>query len=734
MRQGYGKKMSQFFGGAGGSGSVIFKGEIVIPSDFPTLLEVQTGWEYIINNPAGVTDNDSTKTNTGLSFPDQVFIIWTGSTWAIEGGESLIADNGTDLIPVSTRGFNILSGQGYKVNGVDVLTTAAGDATSKANAAESNAESYADGKFLLKGIGLTLGYIPVVDNTGIASYQDAVVSDGATVDVSTNATTGVKTLSLNSGVTSLLPTTDEKAAMDGANSPSVTNVFATMSDIVTPANVDLTKVLFVNKFGNDLAELSYPAGSGSGFITLPSEFPATFVDKDCYMIPDGTTVTDNDPTKTNTGLTFVGPIQIQSDAANSTYISRDGKSQAKALCTIGAALYLNYFVSAPYPSILCFDNATYYFPSGSANYGSVFAPFATAQITGWHYLMRSGVTYFGDVQITSDLGSGCIMLNSAGSGIVYEYHAKRVFTTDATLSSSIFRNTAATSSLLEVYCGDLLATSSSQAVLVAQGAGGSPSRVSVTVNGKIKGRAVTINTGANLITITAGDKSELTTVEASGEVLVMANLDDVSSIGSPVSRVVFAGNTFITPNTITDGFRTSGDFIGAYSFLSSMGLGNDGTYHGAGIYGRLPMWNGSGVQTNYFTTVGGEDNLMTLPFDIRGGFKDKSLSGTFTAVKLADIANQSFTTTNKTIIGAVNEIRASSTISQQKDRFITTAGQTAFTSSATPVAVLGFCYKGVFYIDEGAGKDYTYTGTSFTWVNSGITFALNDVVFIVYNK
>jgi hypothetical protein len=79
-----GKKLSQYYGEGGDSGSTIFKGEITQPSDFPMLLEVQPGWEYIINNPAGVTDNDVTKTNTGLSFNDGDFIIWTGSTWVVE--------------------------------------------------------------------------------------------------------------------------------------------------------------------------------------------------------------------------------------------------------------------------------------------------------------------------------------------------------------------------------------------------------------------------------------------------------------------------------------------------------------------------------------------------------------------------------------------------------------------------------------------------------------------------
>lgn len=139
-----GKKKSELINFGGGSGTEVFKGKITIPADFPDPLLVRVGWEYIIDNPVGVTDNDPTKTNTGQSFADEVFIVWNGIDWSTEGENFLLADNGTDLAPVESRGFNVLSGQAYKVNNVDVLTTAQG----YANTAESNAESYADEKFV----------------------------------------------------------------------------------------------------------------------------------------------------------------------------------------------------------------------------------------------------------------------------------------------------------------------------------------------------------------------------------------------------------------------------------------------------------------------------------------------------------------------------------------------------------------------------------------------------------
>jgi len=71
--------------GSGISGGLIFKGAISIPADFPTLAEVETGWFYTIT--AEVTDNDPTRTNTGLSFVIGDEIAWNGSTWIVIGNE-----------------------------------------------------------------------------------------------------------------------------------------------------------------------------------------------------------------------------------------------------------------------------------------------------------------------------------------------------------------------------------------------------------------------------------------------------------------------------------------------------------------------------------------------------------------------------------------------------------------------------------------------------------------------
>ena len=59
---------------------LVFKGSISVAGDFPTLAQVESGWFYTVL--AGVTDNDVTKTNTGVHF----FIgkiVWNGSGWDV---------------------------------------------------------------------------------------------------------------------------------------------------------------------------------------------------------------------------------------------------------------------------------------------------------------------------------------------------------------------------------------------------------------------------------------------------------------------------------------------------------------------------------------------------------------------------------------------------------------------------------------------------------------------------
>lgn len=250
------KKMSQFFGGGSNDGSIIFKGAIAVPSDFPTTAEVRLGWEYIINNALGVTDNDPSKTNTGLTFNDETFIIWTGSTWAPEGAGQVVVDDGQNVTPVSLRNFKVDSSKSFFIGNTDItdlipsivnhlvdqgvinlpvdfptpaevhlgwfyrfsagvidndpaktntgLSFIAGDEAywngttweilgkARANTAQFNAESYADGKFFPAGSYL-LGNTPVTGSDNLLHAIDPVLA-GTNVTVTTDPVTGAKTI------------------------------------------------------------------------------------------------------------------------------------------------------------------------------------------------------------------------------------------------------------------------------------------------------------------------------------------------------------------------------------------------------------------------------------------------------------------------------------------------------------------------------------------------------------
>ena len=66
---------------------LLFKGSITAAADFPTSVEVKSGWFYTIL--ADVTDNDGSKTNTGQSFFAGDEIAWNGSDWTALGNENV---------------------------------------------------------------------------------------------------------------------------------------------------------------------------------------------------------------------------------------------------------------------------------------------------------------------------------------------------------------------------------------------------------------------------------------------------------------------------------------------------------------------------------------------------------------------------------------------------------------------------------------------------------------------
>ncbi len=84
-----------------------YKGEINVNSDFPTISAVSAGDWYSIGT--NVTDDDVTKTNTGLSFIAGDEIYWDGSTWQ---------DYGALTVPISGYDATIGTGGDYPSTGI----------------------------------------------------------------------------------------------------------------------------------------------------------------------------------------------------------------------------------------------------------------------------------------------------------------------------------------------------------------------------------------------------------------------------------------------------------------------------------------------------------------------------------------------------------------------------------------------------------------------------------------
>jgi hypothetical protein len=96
-----------------------YKGSVTLAADFPTAAAVETGWFYTV--AGNVTDNDATKTNTGLSFIAGDEIVWDGTTWVTLGRakpgnivhEQAVAATLTSQMMIAPAGGSITSLQAF---------------------------------------------------------------------------------------------------------------------------------------------------------------------------------------------------------------------------------------------------------------------------------------------------------------------------------------------------------------------------------------------------------------------------------------------------------------------------------------------------------------------------------------------------------------------------------------------------------------------------------------------
>jgi len=113
-----GKRITDFYAEVEG-GTIIIKGIINIPADFPLPTEVQVGWTYFICTD--VIDNDPTRTNTGQSFLVGQEIVWTeANLWGILGDNALWLDDSINLKPLTTS--RIVQGGAEPIVAKDLTT------------------------------------------------------------------------------------------------------------------------------------------------------------------------------------------------------------------------------------------------------------------------------------------------------------------------------------------------------------------------------------------------------------------------------------------------------------------------------------------------------------------------------------------------------------------------------------------------------------------------------------
>lgn len=75
----------------------------------------------VVNNDTSTDPINIIGASTVVLSPgEQVQFIWDGTAWIASDASGLWADNGTDYVPLFTRGVDIASGEAYKINGSDI--------------------------------------------------------------------------------------------------------------------------------------------------------------------------------------------------------------------------------------------------------------------------------------------------------------------------------------------------------------------------------------------------------------------------------------------------------------------------------------------------------------------------------------------------------------------------------------------------------------------------------------
>jgi len=560
-------------------------GFIYSATDFPTSGTPSNGDCYMIANGVAVTDSISGKTNTGQDFKGPLQIAWNSTISKWEPRDGLTPQTAVCSYGAAQYLAYVHSGSSATVyppikvldNSTYYIATASGVDPHIYSSIDAPLAS-----FVLTG-NIVVVYSDLIWNAAnVNVVSGSIITEAGATDVHFNFTNfytenNVYLLQCWDGITSKIyltvdnmygisdgntiitctsdlhitakhitgtiqPTGSGRVSIDiqdknyiiknqtyGSNSVRFIN--DNPYDATTSANF-----LYVHKFGVDKAELTWMTGTGTGFIAVAADFPATPTHGDCYAIAHGVTVTDNDATKTNTKQTFTGSCQIAWDGGTSTWNKRDGLTVNTCLCSISAANYIRWQEHGLPNMALVLDTATYYQPFNYYWYIDVYAPMANIICQGYSVVAEVHNFVFNTMQFDTGASDGGFIFEHTGHASV---KCNRAYNNTGT--QALFQNWTS-GGYLSIDAGEMSSGSISTYVINARAG----TQTYITA-GKIMGVVQAGGAGC-LVTVNTADDSYISKEMTTNGMIRFSN-DDAISAGTALALSFAGSRQFCIDNT-----------------------------------------------------------------------------------------------------------------------------------------------------------------------------------------
>lgn len=206
-----------------------------------------------------------------------------------------------------------------------------------------------------------------------------------------------------------------------------------------------------------------------------------------------------------------------------------------------------------------------------------------------------------------------------------------------------------------------------------------------------------------------------------------------SAIAAPSTGTTLTVTTLLSGKTAGGTDTQVGVFTTAPNnkvYLRKVSDGKAVTSNGAQVFGRLTYSTGVWTVT-FYTQSGGSESAFNW-----SGNADAGASLSLRFVESVQIANK--LPSDEVEAGeSIDEMQASSPLLHQHPApdilTVSSNGQTALTLAATPKwgTAVALEVNGVSYLN-GAGKDFTVSGTTLTWLNRQFQLATTDEVVAYY--